>query len=176
MGTHANWESLIEELSAGLEAAERVEHAAAAAELFEAEVASTTLADRIRARRGAQVQVRLRTGEDLTGLVLEAGPHWVLLRGTSGRSLVPLAAIQMAQPLGEVAPPAGEVDRRLGIGRVLRAIARDSAPVRVGCDAGSYSGRIVRVGRDHLDLRTEAGVLSVAFAALAVVSARGDGS
>lgn len=172
MGAHASdWESLIEELSAGLDAAERAEHAAAAADLLEAEMASTQLADRLRARRGAQLRLRLRTGEDVAGLVLDAGPHWVLLGAASRRTLVPITAIQVAQSLGEVAPPPGEVDRRLGLGRVLRAIAREGASVRVGCDAGSYSGRIVRVGRDHLDLRTEAGVMTVAFGALAVVSA-----
>ncbi|ROR73751.1 hypothetical protein [Bogoriella caseilytica] len=171
MGEHAQeWESLIEELSAGLEAAERAEHAVVAAELLEAETASTELADRLRARRGDQLRLRLRSGDDVAGIVLDAGPHWVLLGAGRRRSLVPITAIQMAQPLGAVAPPPGEVDRRLGLARVVRAIAREGATVSVACEAGSYSGRIVRVGRDHLDLRTEAGVLTVAFGALAVVS------
>lgn len=168
------WEALFEDLQSQLEAAERAEDDELVAELTEAEMGGTTLADRLRARQGSEIRVRLRSGADVTGRVLDAAPQWLLLGDAQERRhLVPVEAVQAAWPLGPVAPEAGTVERRLRITHVLRALAREGAPVRVSCDAGDYTGWLTRVGSDHVDLRREPpapATVSLALAAVVLVS------
>ncbi|WP_345214879.1 hypothetical protein [Georgenia halophila] len=163
------WEALFEDLAGQLDAAERADDETLVAELTEAEAGRTSLADRIRARQGEHVRLRLRTGEDVVGLVLDAAPQWVLVGDRDRRTLAPLAAVQAAWPLGPVAPEAGVVERRLGMAHVLRVLAREGARVRVSCDGGAYTGWLTRVGADHVDLRPatgQAGPLTIALAAV----------
>jgi hypothetical protein len=168
------WEALFEDLQGQLEAAERADDEALVAELAEAEMGGTALADRLRARLGQEVRLRLRSGADLAGRILDAAPQWLLLGDDRERRiLVPVEAVQAAWPLGQVAPEAGTVERRLRITHVLRALAREGGPVRVSCDAGDYTGWLTRVGSDHVDLRQEAsgqGTITVALAAVVLVS------
>lgn len=168
------WEALFEDLQGQLEAAERAEDDELVAQLTEAEMGGTTLADRLRARLGADVRLRLRSGTDVTGTVLDAAPQWLLLRDAQEhRHLVPTEAVQAAWPLGPVAPDAGTVERRLRVTHVLRALAREGAPVRVSCDAGDYTGWLTRVGADHVDVRPESpatAAVTVALAAVVLVS------
>jgi hypothetical protein len=171
---HMRWEVLFDDLQAQLEAAERAEDDDLVAELTEAEMGGTTLADRLRARLGGDVRLRLRSGVDVTGKVLDAAPQWLLLGDSQERRhLVPTVAVQAAWPLGPVAPEAGTVEKRLRITHALRALAREGAKVRVTCDAGDYTGWLTRVGADHVDVRPESpapAVVTVALAAVVLVS------
>ncbi len=167
------WEALFEDLAGQLDAAERAEDEALVAELTAAEAGRTAFADRLRGRQGAQVRLRLRNGDDVEGVVLDAAPHWVLVGDGERRTLAPLEAIQAAWPLAHVAPEAGRVERGLRITHVLRALAREGARVRLTCDGGSYAGWLTRVGADHVDLRPaagEPGPLTVALGAVVSVS------
>lgn len=71
------------------------------------------------------------------------------------------------------APAPGAVESRLGLGHALRALARDRAVVRVRAGEADLTGRIERVGADHLDLADvdggRRGGWAVAFATLRVV-------
>jgi hypothetical protein len=168
------WEALFEDLQSQLEAAERAEDETLVAELTEAEMGGTALADRLRARPGHEVRLRLRSGTDLAGRILDAAPQWVLLADQRERRLlVPVEAVEAAWPLGPVAPEAGTVERRLRITHVLRGLAREGARVRVSCDSGDYTGWLTRVGSDHVDLRPEGaghGAITLALAAVVLVS------
>lgn len=167
------WEALVEDWAARFDAAERAEDRTLAAELTEAEAGRTLLADRLRAQRGAELRVRLRTGETVLGEVLDVAPQWVLLGQAERRVLIPVTAVQAAWPLGPVAPGAGEVERRLGMTHVLRGLAREGARVRVTCDGGMWSGRLTRVGADHLDLRPGTGdpaPVTIALSAVVTVA------
>ena len=172
------WEALFGDLQSQYEAAARVEDDGLVVDLAEAEIGGVRLADRLRARVGGAVTVRLRGGADVHGEVLDAAPQWLLLGAGQGRTLVPVAAVALAWPLGPAAPAAGLVEERLRITHVLRALARAGARVRVTCDAGSYAGWLVRVGADHLDLRADPDsgraadeVVSLALASVLTVSA-----
>ncbi|WP_127131813.1 hypothetical protein [Georgenia sp. SYP-B2076] len=172
------WEALFGDLQSQYEAAARVEDDGLVVELAEAEIGGVRLCDRLRARLGAAVTLRLRGGTDVRGQVLDVAPQWVLLGAGEGRTLVPLTAVALAWPLGAAAPQAGVVEQRLRVTHVLRALAREGARVRVACDAGGYAGWLIRVGADHLDLRTDpdAGrvaeeVVSLALASVLTVSA-----
>jgi len=169
------WEALFDDLAGQWEAARRADDDARIADMAELEMGRVLLADRVRARRGRDLSVRLADGTDVAGLVMDAAPQWLLLGSGERRRVLPMAAIAVAWPLGPVAPEPGAVERRLGITHVLRAIAREGATVRVVTTSGAFRGRLVRVGADHVDVAIEpvAGALadrvSVALAALLFV-------
>ncbi|MFD1507380.1 hypothetical protein ACFSBG_17110 [Georgenia yuyongxinii] len=172
------WEALIADLESQYDAAVRSADDDAAAELAEAEIGSVRLADRLLARLGEQVTLRLRSGADVHGRLLDAAPQWLLLAADERRTLVPADAVVLARPLGPAAPREGHVEQRLRITHALRALARQGAPVRLTCGVHAYTGWLTRVGADHVDLRTDAraagggpgDVVTIALSALETVS------
>lgn len=152
---YMRWETLFGDLQSQFEAEARLADDDVVADLAEAEIGTIQLADRLRARIGAEVTVRLRTGTDVRGVLVDAATQWFLLGMGEQRTLVPLEAVVLAWPLGAVAPAAGAVERRLRITHALRALAREGVRVRAQTVAGTYTGWFARVGADHVDLRTE---------------------
>lgn len=177
-GAKMRWEALIADLESQYDAAVRSADDDAAAELAEAEFGSVRLADRLRARLGEQVTLRLRSGADVHGRLLDAAPQWLLLAVDERRTLVPADAVVLARPLGAAAPREGRVEQRLRITHALRALAREGARVRVTCGAHAYTGWLTRVGADHVDLRADADaagggpddVVTISLGALETVS------
>jgi hypothetical protein len=177
------WERLFDDLEAQLEAAEIEELAAEVADRSRREGARLRLVDRLRGNVGRAVTLVLIGGQ-ADGRIDRVGSDWVLLEGDPGVDvLVPLASVLVVHRLGpQSAEPGSEgvVTARLGLGHVLRAIARDRAEVTVLLADGSRrTGRIDRVGADQLELAAhdpgEPGrvreTLTVAFAGLAAVRA-----
>lgn len=148
------WEDLFADMVGQLDALVRSDVEDEVAELAVAAIAQTRLADRLRARHGATLTVRLVDASTLSGEVVDVAPAWVLIGQGLRRWLVPATAIALAWPLGAVAPEPGRVEQRLGLGHALRALASEHVPVHVRTCAGDYDGVIVRVGADHLDLVT----------------------
>ncbi len=168
------WDALFADLEAQMHATDASDEEVAG--LVRAEVGRTELADRLRAHLGVVVALQVTGGQWWHGAVLEAAPQWLLLDqsgpalgsgpgtrfgaggagGVSGATrqvLVPLPALQRITGLGAaVAPPAGTVERRLGLGSALRALARDRIAVVVALASGEVAGTIDRVAADHLDL------------------------
>lgn len=166
------WEHLLlADLSGEMDAVERAELLAEAAELVEAEAATRTLADRWRARTGRQIGVTVPGGDEVLGEVLEANGHWLLIAEGERRALVPAHAVVLARGLDRTAADPGLVQGRYSFAAALRRIARVGASVRLEDAAGGRTGRIVRVGADHLDLRVDPGqrVVAVALGAIHVV-------
>lgn len=171
------WEALFADLQGQWDAARRAEDDARIADLAELEMGRTSIVDRLRARLDGTLTVRLADASEVTGLVLDVAPQWLLLRTGERRTVVPVTAVAAAWPLGPVAPQPGVVERRLGVSHVLRAIAREGATVRVRSTAGDFRGRIVRVGVDHLDAALDlvpgraagAAVVTIAFGGLLLV-------
>ncbi|NNH08505.1 hypothetical protein HLB10_15645 [Cellulomonas fimi] len=165
-------------MEAQLAAARGAELRADVAELTRAERATVHLVDRVRSAVGGPVTLRLAAGEPVRGVVLDAAPQWVLLdAGGVRRALVPTGAVVAVGGLpAHAAPPAGTVERRLGLGHALRALARDRVVVRVRLASGDVAGRVERVGADHVDLVEDGAraavrtCWSVPFAAVLVVA------
>jgi hypothetical protein len=150
-GGPVRWEALFADLEAQLAAGG--EEAAQDGERARAEVARTELVDRLRAGAGAPVRLRLVDGSTFAGVLHDAGTGWLLLADGPSRVVVPTAALAAVSGLSRaVAPPAGQVARRLGLPSVLRALARDRAAVRLHLPGQVLSGTIDRVAADHLDL------------------------
>lgn len=177
MDAPGRWALLFADLEAQLAAQEVAERDDVVAELTRAEHATIPLADRWRAALGTAVTVELADGESLTGVVRRVAGTWVLLdgRGASGRveHVVPLGAVAFVVGLGRQAVPSTTRTDTLGLGTVLRRLQRDRGRVVVRTAAGQASGRLARVGADHLDLEEADGaprLRVVPFAALLRVS------
>lgn len=170
------WDALFGDLEAQARAQSAAEADALVSELTRAEHATMTLADRFRAAVGAAVTVELLDGAPLRGVVREAADEWVLLQGVrpepAGRHLVPLGAVAGVHGLGRQAASATSRRDALGLGPALRTLQRDRVRVTVRTLGGTVSGRVARVGRDHLDVDVldDRGVRLVPFSALLVVS------
>jgi hypothetical protein len=170
------WESLFADMESQLVAARAQELRDEVAELTRAERAQVALTDRFRAARGSRLRLLLRDGQTVDGAAVEVAPQWLLLAPDAyRRSLVPSTAVSGAVGLrSQAAPPAGAVERGLSLGHALRALARDRTVVRVDADGASVTGRIERVGADHVDVVAQdavagAAVWTFAFGALLVV-------
>jgi hypothetical protein len=171
------WEDLFGDLEAQLAAGRAEEARWDVAELTRAERARVLLADRMRAATGARLRVVVARDEALDGTVVEAAAQWLLLDVGSGRrAVVPVAAVRWVEGLGpHVAPPSGRLESALGLGHVLRALARDRVVATVRTDAGTVAGRLDRVGADHLDVAVDSPQgrrVTVPFAALLAVVSR----
>jgi hypothetical protein len=177
------WERLFDDLEAQLDAAENEELAAEVADRSRREAARLRFVDRLRGNAGRPVVVTIPGGQ-VEGWIGRVGADWVLLETHQKADvLVPLAAVLLVQRLGSVsAEPGSEgaVSARLGLGHVLRAVARDRSEVSVFLtDSSRRTGRIDRVGADFLELAAhepgEPGrvteTLTVPFCALAAVRA-----
>lgn len=147
------WEALFADLEAQLAGVARAGDDEEVVDLAEAEMAQVALADRLRARLGREVSVRLRDGSAVHGTVVDVAVQWLLIAEAGRRFLIPVEAVAAAWPLGEVAPQAPGVERRLRLTHVLRALAREGTAVVVRTVAGDYRGWIVWVAGDHIDLR-----------------------
>lgn len=155
------WEALFDDLEGQMAAAEAADVSAEVAALIRAEFARTALVDRLRGRVGGAVSLRLLDGRWLRGDLAAAAPGWLLLvasptrpgGGAPSQVLVRLDAVERLQDLGAAQGiTAGEVERRLGWGGALRALARDRSAVTVMLAAGDLTGTLDRVGSDHVDV------------------------
>lgn len=153
-GVGMRWEALFQDMEAQLEADERAAVRAGVAELVRAERATVRTAARLRAAVGRQVRVQVMGADAVEGEVVDAAEQWVLLAlGPSRRVLVPAAAIVAVAGVGRQAQPdGGVVERRLGLGHALRALARDRSPVGVRAGDVDLYGRLEAVGADHVDV------------------------
>jgi hypothetical protein len=178
------WERLFADLAAQLATAEAAELAGEVSDRSRREVARLHLADRVRLAVGAEVTAGVAGLGTLAGRLVRSGPGWWLVTADGADVLVCAEAVSWvgglpalaAEP--EVTP---EVERRLGLGYVLRGIARDRSAVTVVLtDATVLTGTIDRVGADFIDLAEHApgeprragavrAARTVPFAVLAVV-------
>jgi hypothetical protein len=177
------WARLFDDMNAQVEAAERAERAAESAELRRLELSRVALSDRLLAAVGTSVTLTVDGAEPLTGELVRLGGDWALVASATGsETLVGLSAVSAVTGLpAAVAAGAGEIDARLGLGFVLRRLARDRLPVTVVMRGGAaYAGTIDRVGADFFDLAEHAAdrprratdvqrVRTIAFAATALV-------
>jgi len=155
-------------------AAEHAQFRAEVQDLTRSERATVELATRLLSARGTSVALTLRDGELVRGVLVDAAAQWLLVGATGPQTLVPLSAVVMVSGLPPRSTELSEVDRRLGIGHALRALARDRARVFVGTAAGSVSGVIGAVGADFIEVSTSVGS-SVAVPMAAITRVRSAG-
>lgn len=159
-GVPMRWNDLFADLEAQLSAAQDAQFQADVSDLTRSERASIDLAQRLLTARGQSVVLTLRDGEVVRGVLVDAAAQWLLL-GTSGpQTLVPMRAVALFAGLPPRTSHVTEVERRLGIGHALRALARDRARVIVDYGAGQVTGLIAVVGADYVEVSTSVGAMS----------------
>ena len=168
------WDDLFADLEAQLGAAHEARFQAEVSDLTRAERSAIELAERLMTARGTSVSLMLRDGEPVNGVVVDAAAQWLLLGQTGPQTLVPMHAIAWVSGLPPRTSHLSEVERRLGIGHALRALARDRARVIVDYGAGEVTGLIAVVGADYVELSTSIGATSaVPIAAIMRVRSAG---
>lgn len=177
------WEELFADLEAQAEALGLAERAAEVAELTRLEASRLDLASRLRPAVGTSIRVRLLGGMALSGRLGALGPGWLLLDEGAGReALLATAALVSVTGPGRLSETAGSaVQARLGIGQVLRGLARDRSVVRICLtDSSVVDATLDRVGSDYVEVAVHAAgeprrrgevreVLMLPFGALAAV-------
>ncbi|WP_194948294.1 Fis family transcriptional regulator [Actinomyces trachealis] len=146
-------DSLFADLENAFEAERRADLLAASHELAEAELGEVGLADRLCGAAGQRLQLAVRGGVVLAGVLLAVRGQHVLLREDSGtQALVPLRSVIAAWPLGlkAVSPEGGVHERSLR--SLMRALVRRGVVVRLSLLGVELAGRPVRVGADHVDV------------------------
>src|SRR5690606_11715950 len=161
------WDELFAALEGRLEHELDVERQELAAEEERLRLGRIGLRDRIMAmaRAGAPVGLVLADGETLALRVESSGRDWIAGEVTVGAArhavVVPIAAIAGVTPerdqleLGLRPAPVEalpDLSGRLGLAFVLRDLCRRRAGIDLRPRAGTVTGTIDRVARDHLDL------------------------
>jgi hypothetical protein len=182
------WDDLFRDLEAQLTAAAGAEMDAEVADRSRREAAHLALLDRARAATGRPVVLRVAGAGAVEGRLVGVGSEWLLLTdgvaGSERECLVPLPAVLSISGLAAwTATPdaAGQVGARLGLGVVLRGIARDRSGLAVTLvDGSTFTGTLDRVGADFVEISEHGpgeprrpgavtGVRTVPFPALAVL-------
>ncbi|MFK4729815.1 hypothetical protein ROT00_09030 [Agromyces mediolanus] len=160
------WERLIDDLAAQIDHEQREEERTLALEEERHRLGRLSLRERLLAlhESGRPVRLELVDGRTLTLALRSFGRDWFSAEpeppGT-GQLLLRLEAIEAVLPLPDqladsvrAAPePPTALAARIGLGFVLRDLARRRAPVLVhGTGGGTWQGTIDRVGGDHLEL------------------------
>jgi len=156
------WDALFAELAAEADVQEAAERRSEVADRTRAELGRLRLIDRLAPalHRPGPLRVAL-AGHDAVGGALRAlGSDWLLLDQDPGSEwLIALAAVQAIQGLTPAsAEPGWEglVGARLDLRLALRGLVRDRSRVTVGLSsADAVSGRLARVGADHVELAAD---------------------
>lgn len=159
-GVRMRWDDLFLDLEAQMDAATDAQFQADVSDRTRSERASIELAERLLTARGEQVTLTLRHGETVQGVVVDAAVQWLLLGASGPQTLVPMRALALVSGLPPRTTHVSEVERRLGIGHALRALARDRARVIVDFGTGEVTGLIAAVGADYVEISTSVGAMS----------------
>lgn len=179
------FERIFEDLEGQFAHHEQEEVRAVSEGLTRAEQAQLTLADRFRGAQGHRLTLHLGATLRVSGTVQEVATQWVSLAAEGGgrSAVVPLSAVVMVEGLpSRVRLAEDSPSSPLGLGSVLREIARDRSVVRLETSGGAVTGRIAAVGADALDIRSlptgepttvpGSARITVAFAALQALQLR----
>ena len=154
-----------------MSAAEHAQFQTEVQDLTRSERAGIELAARLVSAKGLPIALTLVDGETVRGVLVDAAAQWLLLGATGPQTLVPVRAIALVSGLPPRTTELTEVEKRLGIGHALRALARDRARVIVDTVAGSTSGLVGMVGADFIEVSTTVGA-SVAVPIAAITRVR----
>lgn len=172
------WERLLDELEAAADEDDRRELVGEVADRTRREVARLHLVDRLRGASGSEVTIGLDGCGPIHGRLRRVGPDWLLLDdpAAAGVLVVTTAVLWIEGLTARAVDPAAvsAVDLRLGLGSVLRSVARDRRVVHGRLrDGTEFRGIVGRVGADHVEIggepRTATADRSVPFAAMAMV-------
>ncbi len=166
------WNDLFADLEGQLSAAASAQFKAEVSELTRAERAQVDLAARVMGNKGDHITVAVGLQAPVKGVISDAAAQWMLITSDARQYVIPMAAVQTITGLSAASIPVSDVERKLSLGHVLRALSRDRARVVVATGTANVSGLIASVGADHFDVATTVGDgqrVTVPFHAVAMV-------
>jgi hypothetical protein len=148
------WQQLFADLAAQFEEAEATAERAELPSRARTEQGAVRLDERLRGSVGATVTVRCRGAGPVPGVLVDAGPDWLLVEDAGRESLIAGPAVLAVSGLGRrTAVTAAEVRGRWDLRRAVRALARDRSAVSIVLvDGGVLTGTVDRVGADFLEV------------------------
>jgi hypothetical protein len=160
-GNRMRWDGLFADLEAQAEALANAERGAEIEERTRAEAGQLSLVDRLRPALGMPIKLRCLGGATLAGQVRQVGAEWLLLDEGSGReAAVVLGSVTSVAGLGRLSAvpnTMSQVESRLGVRHLLRAIARDRSVLRAQLlDGTIVDGTLDRVGADFVEIAAHA--------------------
>jgi hypothetical protein len=183
------WQRLFADLEAQFAAAGSAAESAESGSRARAEGGSVLLSERLAGAVGLPVVLRCRGAGQVSGVLTEAGPDWLLLSAERGRELLVVTdRVTTVSGLVRRTWAAEERPRvRTDLRRALRGLVRDRSTVSVAlADGGRLTGTLDRVGADFVEIAEHAddeprrassvrAVHAVALRALVVVTRVADG-
>lgn len=167
------WDALFADLQTQVSAQQQEDFEANVAETIALEWSRTGVADRLRAHVGQRPVLTLQDGQSVHLDIRSVGSDWLSGVGSGHQWLIPLSALQtisglMRRSEAEASP----VRQRLSITSPLRALAQAREHVTVHLASGVLiEGGLLGVGRDFLDIRSDASVQPVRTVPLGAVTA-----
>lgn len=150
----------------------RLERDQEVGERAHAEYSRVTLAGRLMASVGHDLELGVRGVGSLTGRLARVAEQWCLLEAGHGSSIVRLPEVLSVRGASarSVAAESWPVTSRLGLGSALRGVVGEPCVVRC-VDGGRLEGVLVRVGADFVEIRVPDGrLVLLAFTAIATIS------
>jgi hypothetical protein len=151
------WERLFDDLAAAFDAADADVLEAEVADRVRGELAATSLEDRLRGAIGLQVACEVRGAGRVAGVVRQVGSGWLVVdEPVASTTIVATSAVVGVWQLPVAARSAarlGPAVAGLGLGHVLRVLARDRTPLSIALvDGSGFTGTVDRVGADYADI------------------------
>lgn len=155
------WDGLFADLEARAEALDNAERAGEVDERARIELGTLALRHRLRPAVGSLLRLRCIGGLVVSGELTRVGAGWLLVAEDHGREWVVLqSAVLAVTGLSRLAAPpdtASLIESRLGLGHVLRGLARDRSAVGIRLrDGTTLSGTLDRVGQDFVEFAVHA--------------------
>ena len=149
------WDDLFDDLDRRFDEMQAQVAESDLAEQTRQEQGTVSMVERLSGALGRQIAIRLTGSRTLSGTLTRLGSDWLLLtENLSSETVVPLAAVAVVEGLTlATGRPLRSVDARYDLRMVLRAVARDRAPVTVQTTYETeLSGTIDRVGADFIEI------------------------
>lgn len=169
---------LLDDLEGQAEALYAAERDAELADRSRAEYVSVTLASRLMASTGREVNLDLAGAGRVSGELRRVGSGWCLVSGDGRDYLVPTDAVESVQGLSERALPevAWSPVARLGLGSALRRLADEGLPCVLVTRSGvRHDVVLLRIGGDFVEAEADGDRprrVVLAVAAIGVVQSR----
>lgn len=152
------WQELFTDLQQNFLGQERIDRSYLVSDLRAAELASLELTRRLTASLESEVNVRVITGRQYSGVLAEVQNHWIEINqmgGALGRRIIPFEAIDYLSVL-EAANVKVASQKTRGIKETLasriRSIAFERKTVAIETRSGEAEGIVINVAKDYFEL------------------------
>ena len=171
-------DKILADIESDINATELADVHAEATEVRRAEDATVDICQRLMGMRGMEVTIDFRDKTQCDVLVRDCGQGWMLgelSKAARSEVLIPVKNIVAVRTdaSARVGQYSGPIARRLTFAGALRALADRHGRVNIWAQNHIYSGGIVRVGKDYVELGVDSSPILIHFDAIGRIETRG---